>query len=101
MGPAASGDIFPFSPLNSLLAIVGRRDHLVTPALLRSLVESELWCQRLEDARIPCYVGATDVLDGREVAIAAGRIATALLASAAIPAVHGCHSTDDDRRQHD
>lgn len=80
-------DIFPFSPLNSLLAIVGRRDHLVTPALLRSLVESELRCQRLEDARIPCYVVATDVLDGREVAIAAGPIATALLASAAIPAV--------------
>ena len=80
-------DIFPFSPLNSLLAIVGRRDHLVTPALLRSLVESELQCQRLEDARIPCYVVATDVLDGREVAIAAGPIATALLASAAIPAV--------------
>ena len=46
-------DIFPFSPLNSLLAIVGRRDHLVTPALLRSLVESELQCQKLEDARIP------------------------------------------------
>lgn len=81
------GDIFPFSPLNSLLAILGRRDHLVTPALLRSLVESELRCQRLEDARIPCYVVATDVLDGREVAIAAGPIATALLASAAIPAV--------------
>ena len=80
-------DIFPFSPLNSLLAILGRRDHLVTSALLRSLVESELQCHRLEDARIPCYVVATDVLDGREVAIAAGPIATALLASAAIPAV--------------
>jgi len=80
-------DIFPLSPLNSLLAILGRRDHLVTSSPLRSLVESELPCERLEHARIPCYVVATDVLDGTEVSIAAGPLATALLASAAIPAV--------------
>lgn len=80
-------DIFPLSPLHGLLAILGRRDHLVTPSPLRSLVESELPCEKLEDARIPCHVVATDVLDGREVAIAAGPISTALLASAAIPAV--------------
>jgi NTE family protein len=80
-------DVFPLSPFNSLLAILGRRDHLITPSQLRSLVESELPCQTLEEAKIPCYVVATDVLDGREVAIAAGPIATALLASAAIPAV--------------
>jgi NTE family protein len=80
-------DVFPLSLLNSFLAILGRRDHLVTPSQLRSLVESELPCQKLEEAKIPCHVIATDVLDGREVAIAAGPIATALLASAAIPAV--------------
>src|ERR1700737_1580721 len=81
------GDIFPVSPLHSLLAILGRRDHLITSSPLRSLVESELPCEKLENARIPCYVVATDVLDGTEVAIAAGPLATALLASAAIPAV--------------
>lgn len=80
-------DIFPLSPLNSILAILGRRDHLVTPSLLRSLIESELPCERLEDARIPCHVIATDVLDGQEVAIASGPLIPALLASAAIPAV--------------
>ena len=80
-------DIFPLSPLNSLLAILGRRDHLITPSLLRSLVESELPCQKIEDAKIPCYVVATDVLDGQGVAIASGPLATVLLASAAIPAV--------------
>lgn len=80
-------DVFPLSLLNSFLAILGRRDHLVTPSQLRSLVESELPCQKLEEAKIPCHVIATYVLDGREVAIAAGPIATALLASAAIPAV--------------
>lgn len=80
-------DIFPLSPIHSLLAVFGRRDHLVTPAYLRSLVESELPCQKLEDARIPCHVVATDVLDGSEVALTTGSVTTALLASAAIPAV--------------
>jgi NTE family protein len=89
-------DIFPLSPLHGLLAILGKRDHLVTPAPLRSLVESELPCDNLENARIPCYVVATDVLDGTEVAIATGPLATALLASAAIPAVFP-HVTLDGR----
>lgn len=80
-------DIFPISPLNSLLAMLGRRDHLVASTPLRLLVESELPCERLEDAKIPCHVVATDVLDGTEVSIATGPIASALLASAAIPAV--------------
>jgi NTE family protein len=80
-------DIFPVSLLNSLLAILGRRDHLVTPSPLRSLVESELPCEKLEDAKIPCHIVATDVLEGTEVAIATGPLTRALLASAAIPAV--------------
>jgi NTE family protein len=80
-------DVFPVSLLNSLLAILGKRDHLVTPAHLRRLVESELPCENLEDAKIPCHIVATDVLDGTEVTIASGPLASALLASAAIPAV--------------
>jgi NTE family protein len=80
-------DIFPLSPFGSLLAIMGRRDHLVTSSPLRLLIESELPCEKLEDAKIPCHVVATDVLDGTEVAISAGSLTSALLASAAIPAV--------------
>jgi NTE family protein len=80
-------DVFPLSLFNSLLAILGRRDHLVTPTHLRQLVESELPCDNLEDVKIPCHVVATDVLDGTEVTIASGPISSALLASAAIPAV--------------
>jgi NTE family protein len=79
--------VFPFSAASGILAIFGRRDHLVTPALLRALIASELPRQRLEEARIPCYVVATDVLTGAEVALASGSAVTALLASAAIPAV--------------
>src|ERR1700730_16530084 len=62
-------DIFPLSPLNSLLAILGRRDHLIASSALRQLVESELPCEKLENARIPCYVVATDVLGGTEVLV--------------------------------
>jgi NTE family protein len=80
-------DVFPFSLINGLLALLGRRDHLVAPALLRSLMESELPCETLESARIPCHVVATDVLTGAEVTMTTGPITNALLASAAIPAV--------------
>lgn len=82
-----SADVFPFSWTNSLLAVLGRRDHLVAPAFLESLVASELPCKTLEAARIPCHVVATDVLTGAEVILTTGPITTALLASAAIPAV--------------
>ena len=54
---------------------------------LRSLIESELPYQRLEHASLPCHVVATDALKGTEVVLSSGPAATALLASAAIPAV--------------
>ncbi len=86
--------VFPFSAASGILALFGKRDHLVTPALLRALIESELPGQRLEDARVPCYVVATDVLTGGEIALASGPVVTALLASAAIPAVFPVVSMD-------
>jgi NTE family protein len=89
-----SADVFPLSPLNSLLAIFGKRDHLVSPAHLRALLESELPCERIEQAKIPCYVVATDVLEGTEVCLSSGPLAPALLASAAIPALFPSVSID-------
>lgn len=89
-----STDIFPLSPVNSLLAILGRRDYLVSPVRLRRLIESELPSERLEHAKIPCYVVATDVLEGTEVCLSTGPLAPALLASAAIPAVFPSVSID-------
>jgi NTE family protein len=60
----------------------------VTPEPLQALVESELPYENLEDARIPCHVVATDVLEGRVVTLSSGPATPALLASAAIPAVY-------------
>jgi NTE family protein len=89
-----STDVFPLSPVNSLLAILGRRDYLISPARLRALIESELPSKRIEHAKIPCYVVATDVLGGTEVCLSTGPLAPALLASAAIPAVFPSVSID-------
>ena len=80
-------DVFPFSPIASVLGFLGKTDHLIAPAPLRKLIESELPYQRLENARLPCHVVATDALEGTEVVLSSGPAATALLASAAIPAV--------------
>jgi len=88
-------DVFPFSPIASVLGFLGKTDHLVGPAPLRKLIESELPYQRLEDARLPCHVVATDALQGIEVVLSSGPAATALLASAAIPAVFPPVSLDE------
>ncbi len=81
------GDVFPFSPLDSLLGLIGKRDHFVAASGLQTLLEAELPLFFLEDARVPCHVVATDALTGDEVVLSSGHAVTALLASAAIPAI--------------
>jgi NTE family protein len=80
-------DVFPLSPIASMLGFFGKTDHLITPGPLRSLIQSQLPYERLEDAPLPCYVVATDALEGTEVVLSSGPAAAALLASAAIPGV--------------
>ena len=80
-------DVFPLSLLGGVLGFFGSADHLVESRPLRTLIESALPYQRLEDAPLPCHVVATDALEGTEVVLSAGPAATALLASAAIPGV--------------
>ena len=82
-----SADVFPFSLLGTALCLLGQRAHLALPHRLHALIDTELPYRRLEDARIPCHVVATDVLDGSEVTLSSGDVLPALLASAAIPAV--------------
>jgi NTE family protein len=82
-----SADVFPFSLGRTALCLLGHRDHLAHPHALRALIEAELPYRQLEQARLPCHLVATDVLDGTEVTLSSGDVVTALLASAAIPAV--------------
>ena len=80
-------DIFPLSLIGSLSWLLGRRDYLATPAPLQALIESELPDRQLQQARLPCHVVATDVLDGTEVVLSSGDAVPALLASTAIPVI--------------
>lgn len=81
------GDIFPLSPRNALLCLLGRRDFLTPPDPLQALIAAQLPYRNLEEAALPCHVVATDALDGREVILSRGDAGRALLASTAIPAV--------------
>jgi NTE family protein len=82
-----SRQIFPPSPGTALLALAGRRDHLISSDRLRELVESYQQFTRLEDAAIPFHVIATDIRTGRARRLSEGDARRAVLASAAIPGV--------------
>ena len=81
------GDVFPIGLVGGFLGLIGMRSHLLAPDRLRALLERNLPVARLEDAKIPCHVVATDVLTGEEACLSSGSAVEAVLASAAIPAV--------------
>jgi NTE family protein len=80
-------DIFPISPWSSARGLLGRSNHVVSNANLRSLLERTLPFQRLEEAPIPVHVITTELKTGRAVAMSSGPAVPALLASTAIPGV--------------
>lgn len=80
-------DVFPTRPIFGLLGFLGQLPSLVPGTGLRRLLTRHLQFARLEDAPIPLYVVATDVLSGRDVLLSAGDAVDAIAASAAIPAV--------------
>jgi len=80
-------EIFPVNPLSGLLGFLGRRSHVVPPGPLERLLGRHLPFTRLEDARVPLHVVATEVADGVEVLLSSGDAVRAILASTAIPGV--------------
>jgi len=80
-------DIFPIDPVRQLLALTGQRPSLCSADGLRRLITATLPYQRLEDAAVPIHAIATNVLSGQAVFLGRGDAVTAVLASAAIPAV--------------
>jgi NTE family protein len=80
--------VFPADPVLGLMAFTGRRTGLVPQRGLRSLAQSHLTFERLEDAPIPLHVVAVEVLTGRDVLLSSGPALDAVLASSAIPAVY-------------
>ncbi|HXW25162.1 MAG TPA: patatin-like phospholipase family protein [Xanthobacteraceae bacterium] len=78
-------DIFPFT-LASALGLLRHPGNLVDPGGLRRLIETNLPYPRLEDARIPLNIMATNQ-QGQPVRLCAGPAVEAILASTAIPGV--------------
>src|SRR5690348_8149242 len=80
-------DVFPFDPVREAMAAAGRRPSLFSRRPLRRLVESHLSITGLEDSRVPLHIVTTDAMTGEEVLLSSGDVISAVLASAAIPAV--------------
>ena len=77
--------VFPLDPWNVVAGLAGRRDGLLSPRRLRVLLAGGLITRRLEDARIPVAVVATDLATGDPVTLTRGRALDTLLASTSIP----------------
>lgn len=80
-------DVFPVSPVRILARLLTSQGHIVTQTALRHLLEQRLPYERLEDARIPCHIVATDLLAGGEVRLSTGSVVEALAATTAIPGI--------------
>ena len=78
-------DIFPLG-LDSLLGLFWSRGFLANSLGLSSLLGRHLQYGRLEAARVPMHVVATDLLSGEAVTLAKGSAEDAIIASCAIPA---------------
>ncbi|MDQ6784571.1 MAG: patatin-like phospholipase family protein [Actinomycetota bacterium] len=80
-------EIFPLSPVTAVLGALGRRDHTVSDRSLRRWLADSLPCLRIEEARIPLIVAATDLATGRAELLRRGDLLAALVASCAVPGI--------------
>lgn len=78
-------DVFPLS-LSGLFGILRGTDSIVDPGPLRRLLQTHLAFSRIEDARVPLHVMATDQ-QGVGVRLSSGPALDAILASAAVPGI--------------
>src|SRR5262249_59905620 len=77
-------DVFPISP-RVLLGLMRRRDFLLGSEALYRLVHTHLPYRNLEDARIPVYIVATDLLSGDAVILSEGPAPPATVATPPLP----------------
>ncbi|RXZ44252.1 patatin-like phospholipase family protein [Crenobacter cavernae] len=80
-------DVMPMTLAGLCSTLLRRRQHLVESSGLRRLLHRHLPYARLEEASVPLYVVATDLLTGDEIVLSRGPAVDAVLASAAIPGV--------------
>jgi NTE family protein len=78
-------DVFPFTVVNAF-GLLRHPGHLVDPAGLRRLLETNLPYPRIENASIPLHIMATNQ-QGQPIRLSSGPVIEAILASTAIPGV--------------
>jgi NTE family protein len=78
-------DIFPLG-WTAAAGPIGRSNHLISNAGLRTILERRLPYERLEQAQIPVHMVASELKNGRAVTLSHGPAVPALLASYASPA---------------
>lgn len=80
-------DVFALDPLRWWAAARGVQPSMFSGAGLEQLLERQLGYERLEDARIPVEVTATDLVTGVGSVLDTGPSVSAVRASAAVPGV--------------
>jgi NTE family protein len=81
-------DIFSVN-WRTAVSFLRRNDFLISSVGLRALIDMHLPYRRLEDAKIPVHIIATNLLSGSAVILSRGCAADAIIASTAIPAAFG------------
>ena len=79
-------DVFPLG-WTAAAGLLGRSNHLISNAGLRSVLERHIPYERLEQAQVPVHVVASELRNGRASVLSSGPAVPALLASCAIPGV--------------
>jgi NTE family protein len=81
------GDVFPLSPLTGARGLLGRSNHFISNENLRDVLQRNIPYRRLEEAKLPVHIVATELKSGRATIMNSGPAVPALLASCAIPGV--------------
>jgi len=81
-------DIFTVN-WRTAVSFLKRSDFLMSSTGLRTLIDMHLPYRRLEDAKIPVHIVATNLLSGSAVILSKGYATDAIIASTAIPAAFG------------
>jgi NTE family protein len=77
-------DVFPIT-WRTLLGFLWRRDFLIPHDGIRKLVDDHIPYRKLEEAKLPVHIVATDIISGDSVVMSEGSVAEAIIASTAIP----------------
>jgi NTE family protein len=80
-------DVFPLDMPQLVTAILGKRNYLISPSGLESIIDNNLGVQTFEQTYVGLKVVATELFTGKETVFDSGEIKSALLASAALPGI--------------